>query len=293
MTTHDFHLVCPNSGGNWFRPGTGLHETIDSGSMPLPSLLTRRWDHRGLVHSLLKVAQHEWSYHWHRLHQAIDLLICPSRFVQEMLAATGLPSCCLPHPAPVVPISPSRRPKWLSLVFAGRIEPEKGLHGFLRKLPVDYPATLTVIGDGSQRARCQDLCIRRGLAGRTEFVGRLSHQETLARIASCHVLVQPSHMLETYGLGLIEALALGTNVLCCDHGALPEIVEYAGVGFVFDVKSRASLIAALDTIRHRHAAGTLNGFDVSALLTHRRESAHFDQLLGVYESAGNVLPLAA
>jgi glycosyltransferase involved in cell wall biosynthesis len=293
MTTHDFHLVCPNAGGNWFRHGTGLHETIDSGSMPLPSLLTRRWDQRGLAHSLLKLAQHWSSYRWHHHHQAIDLLICPSRFVQAMLAPTGLPSCWLPHPAPMVPSVPSRRPKWLSLVFAGRIEPEKGLHGFLRKVPVDYPATLTVIGAGSQMERCQDLCVRRGLAGRTDFVGRLSHAETLARIASCHVLVQPSHMLETYGLGLIEALTLGTNVLACDRGASPEIVADAGAGFVFDVRSRASLIAALEAIRHRHAAGTLNGFDLTAFLRQRGESAHIDALLRLYESRSHALTDAA
>jgi glycosyltransferase involved in cell wall biosynthesis len=292
MTTHDFHLVCPNAGGNWFRHNTGLHEAIETGSIPLPSLLTRRWDHRGLAHSLLKAAQHGWNYRWQHLQSAIDLLICPSRFVRDMMAPTGLPSCWLPHPAPVMPSVPSRRPKWLSLVFAGRIEPEKGLHGFLRKLPVNYPATLTIIGAGSQLARCQDLCIRRGLMGRTEFVGRLSHEETLARIASCHVLVQPSHMLETYGLGLIEALTLGTNVLACDRGASPEIVADAGAGFVFDVNSRASLLAALDAIRHRHAAGTLNGFDLTVFLRQRSETAHIDALLRLYESRDQVMALA-
>jgi glycosyltransferase involved in cell wall biosynthesis len=293
MTTHDFHLVCPNAGGNWFRHGTGLYETIDSGAIPLLSLLTRCWDHRGLAHSLLKVTQHLWSYRWHRRHRAIDLLICPSRFVETMLAPTGLPSCLLAHPAPAVPGATSRRPKGLSLVFAGRIEPEKGLYKFLDNLPVDYPATLTIIGAGSQLTRCQDLCLRRGLAGRTEFVGRLSHAVTLARIAGCHLLVQPSQMLETYGLTLIEALALGTNVLACDRGASAEIVADAGAGFVFDVNSRASLIRALDDIRQGHAAGTLNRFDLTRFLSQRSEAAHIDALLRLYEPGNHAMALAA
>src|SRR5439155_11825763 len=63
MTAHDYHLVCPNSGGSWFRWWTGRREAIEPSS-PGP-LWTRKWDHRSWLYSSLKLAQHAWSYRWH------------------------------------------------------------------------------------------------------------------------------------------------------------------------------------------------------------------------------------
>src|ERR1019366_8978191 len=150
MTAHDYHLICPNSGGSWFRRWTGRRETIEPTSNALRSLLTRRWDHRGPAHSLLKLLQHAWNYRWHQRQRVIDLVICPSRFVQAMLKPTTLKTCWLPHPVPELPRALPKRGARLSFVFAGRIEPEKGLNDFLQILPVDIAATFTIIGAGAQ-----------------------------------------------------------------------------------------------------------------------------------------------
>ena len=283
MTAHDYHLVCPNSGGSWFRWWTGTREAIEPGAKSLVSLLARKWDQRGYLHSHLKLAQHTWNYRWHHRQQVIDRVICPSRFVQDMLTPLGLTTCWLPHPVPPLPTTPPTRQGPLHLVFAGRLEPEKGLNEFLRSWPADCPATMTIIGAGSERARCQETCAAQNLTERVEFTGRLSHADTLARIASCHVLVQPSRVLETYGLTLIEALANGTNVLAANRGAAREIVEATGVGFLYEPNDPASLAAQLEAIRQRHQSGMLNRFEIADFLTDRSEKRYIDQLLQIYE----------
>ena len=172
----------------------------------------------------------------------------------------------------------------LQFIFAGRIEPEKGLYELLADWPADYPARLTVIGAGADLPRCRDICAVRGIAERVEFVGRLPHAETLARIAVLTCLVQPSRVLETYGLTLIEALAVGTNLLAADRGAAREICADASVGFLYHLDDPRSLATQLGAIRQRFEAGTLNCFDVGAFLTQRSEERHFEALLQIYQA---------
>ena len=287
MTAHDYHLACPNAGGCWFRRLTGQREPIAPGSSSLGKLLGRRWDERSEFHSLLKVAQHAWNYRWHDRQRVIDMVLCPSRFVQTMLAPTSLPTCWLPHPVPTLPVNRSQptRGERLRFVFAGRIEPEKGLDEFLHLLPDGFDEELLIIGAGSDRARCEATGKARKWPLRIEFAGRLPHSETLARLAECHVLVQPSRVLETYGLTLIEALAVGTNLLVTDRGAAREIVDDSGIGFLFHVDDRASLVEQLARIRRQHADGSLNRFASGPFLAARSEAAFVDQLLLHYGDA--------
>jgi glycosyltransferase involved in cell wall biosynthesis len=285
MTAHDYHLACPNSGGGWFRFFGGRREVIDPLRIPsVGYLLTRRWDERSALHSVLKLLQHAWSYRWRRRQRVIDLIVCPSRFVQRILALQGLPTCWLPHPVPPLPTRSIERAPKLQFVFAGRVEPEKGLRELLAGWPVDFPARLCIIGAGADLARCRELCASRGIAGQVEFVGRLPHAETLERIAGAHVLVQPSRVLETYGLTLIEALAVGTNLLAADRGAAREICDDAGVGFLYDLDDPCNLTTQLDAIRQSFEAGTLNRFEVGNFLEQRSVARHVEALFEIYQT---------
>lgn len=283
MTAHDYHLVCPSAGGTWFRRGDDGPRPIDPERVgSFGYLLSRRWDHRGRLHSLLKTLQHLWSYRLRDARAALDGVICPSRFLQRLVGALGAPTVWLPHPAPPPVAAHVERPESLHLAFAGRLEPEKGLHDFLRLLPADFDATLTVIGDGRERAACEEICRHRGLTEKVRFLGRLDHAATLEQIARAHVLVLPSRCLESYGLTLLEALAAGTNVLTSDLGAMRETVEAAGVGYLFTPGDGSGLARQLQHIAARHADGTLNRFDVRAFLTQRSEAGYVRSLLRVY-----------
>ena len=293
MTAHDYHLVSPNSAGSSFAWWSGRRQVVAAERFgSLGYLMTRRWDHRSWVHSWLKVIQHIWHYRWHGRRRVIDHAICPSRFVERMLASTGLQTSWLPHPVP--PSTPrSHAPRGnaaprgnvsgpLRFVFAGRIEPEKGLFEFLQTLPADFGDRLTIIGTGADFSRCRTLAAARPWRDRVEFLGRLSHAQTLTKIAEAHVLVQPSRVLETYGLTLIEALSVGTNVLASDRGALREIVDDSGVGFLYDLDDPATLVQKLGAIRRAHADASLNRFSIVPFLDGRSEARYVDGLLERY-----------
>jgi glycosyltransferase involved in cell wall biosynthesis len=295
MTAHDYHLVCPNAGGCWFRWFGNDRQVIAADRVAHAGYLySRCWDHRSALHSLLKLLQHGWHYRWHRHHDVIDRVICPSRFIERMLAPRGLKTCWLPHPLPAPIGRATERSGPLRFVCAGRLEPEKGVVEFLETLPADFDAELTIIGAGAELERCRQICARRGWQERVHFPGRLSHAQTLAHIADAHVLVQPSRFLESYGLTLIEALAAGTNVLASDRGAAPEILADAGAGFLYNIDDPASLTRELQAIRRRHADGTLNQIRLGeCYLADRCEATYIERLLQIYGSAAARFPLAA
>jgi glycosyltransferase involved in cell wall biosynthesis len=282
MYAHDFHLVCPNSGATWFRRGE-LHLADFDRARSWSYLLGRRWDYRGRAYSVLKLLQHLWYY---RLggdrRRAIDLVLCPSRFMQEAMNRSGRPTAHLPYPNPPFESRRADRPAELTLIFAGRIEPEKGLVQFLQMFPADFAGRFLVVGEGVERGAAEDVCRRRGLSDRVEFLGRRTHPETMMLIAGAHVLVLPSRWYENYPLSMLEALAAGTNLLVTDRGGMREIVEDAGAGYRFAPDDPASVAEQLAKITAAHKAGTLNSFDVTGFLTSRNEAAYVDRLLRVY-----------
>jgi glycosyltransferase involved in cell wall biosynthesis len=283
MTAHDCHLVCPAAGGTWFRGWSVLRHPVAAERLRHWSyLLSRRWDHRSLGHSLLKLAQHIWNYRLKNRQGVLDMVICPSPFLQRLCAAAGQAAAVLPNPSPRAPRGPAERPGPLRLVFVGRLEPEKGVYDFLRILPANFPGTLTLIGDGSDADRCRAVCRRRGLEGNVFFLGRLPHARVLELLGRFHVLVLPSLFLESYGVCVVEALSAGTNVLVTDRGAPRDLVESSGVGHVFTPGDAASLAEQLTRIVQSHQAGTLNRFDVSAFLEARSEQAYLRGLLALY-----------
>jgi glycosyltransferase involved in cell wall biosynthesis len=281
MTAHDYHLVCPNSGATWYR-----------GTEPVPAdldrvrswryLFTRRWDRRGRLHSALKLLQHAWHYRRTDRRRVIDVVICPSRFVQSAIDRVGIPTIWLPNPNP--PTLPNRvkRPDELTFVFAGRVEPEKGLVRFLDMLPTDFPGRFLVVGDGVDRPTAEAVCRQRTFGERVAFLGRRPHAETLGLIAAAHVLVLPSRWDENYPLSLIEALAVGTNLLVADRGGMREIVLDAGVGYRFRPDDAARLADQLRAICEAHAAGTLNAFDATAFMAGRDEASYLAGVLRAY-----------
>jgi glycosyltransferase involved in cell wall biosynthesis len=282
MTAHDYHLVCPNSGATWYRGNEPMPADLDR-VRSWRYLLGRRWDRRGRLHSALKVAQHVWHYRRTDRRRVIDLVICPSRFLQAAVERVGRPTVWLPNPNP--PALPGRvkRPDEWTFVFAGRVEPEKGLVHLLEMLPTDFAGRLLVVGDGVDRTVAEAVVQRRGLSDRVSFLGRRPHAETLEIIAAAHVLVLPSRWDENYPLSLIEALAAGTNLLVADRGGMREIVQDAGVGYRFVPDDAASLADQLRAIRDAHAAGTLNVFDATAFLAGRDEASYLAGVLRAYQ----------
>ncbi|SDI83962.1 Glycosyltransferase involved in cell wall bisynthesis [Actinokineospora alba] len=115
------------------------------------------------------------------------------------------------------------------LLFAGLLVERKGLDLLLEALatPGTMPsdATLTVAGDGPERARAERLADRPGLRGRVRFLGFRTDVPVLLRQHDAFVL--PSRM-EQQPLVIAEAMAAGKPVLATDTGGVADMLTVPG-----------------------------------------------------------------
>ena len=282
MTAADFHLVCPNSGLRRFEGEAPV--MLEPGVRVRGRDLWRwRWDHRSRAHGLLKAAQHSWNYRVHRRWRAIDVLICASRFMMRAMAVTGIPRVHLPDPGPEVAEAAGKEPgRDLRLIFAGRVEPEKGLGLFLSAITRIEGWHLTVVGDGSSLGGVKRFVRENRLEERVEFCGRLSHAGTLERIGQADVLVLPSLVYENAPLVMLEALSRGTGLLVSDRGGMAEIVAEFGVGWTFNPLMAESVEAGLGRALSQEPTGVGPSDRVAEMLESRGLRNYVRRLESLY-----------
>jgi glycosyltransferase involved in cell wall biosynthesis len=111
------------------------------------------------------------------------------------------------------------------LAIIGRMHPVKGHRALLGMLPAVVSscprALLLVIGDGPERAGCEQLAGSLGLSEHVRFLGRRSDVPRL--LSGIDVVLMPSRS-EGLGLAAIEALAAARPVIGFAVGGLPEVV---------------------------------------------------------------------
>lgn len=111
---------------------------------------------------------------------------------------------------------------------------------------VDRPWTLTLIGDGSQRAAVE-AAFADFLPERLRWLGRVGNAETRAELATHDLFVWPG-LNEAYGLVYLEAQAAGLPVAALHSGGVPAVVEAGRTGLLakdHDEAALADIIAKL------------------------------------------------
>lgn len=133
---------------------------------------------------------------------------------------------------------------------AGRMVPKKGFDVLLRAHAIDpTQSRLTLIGDGPERERLEQLARTLGLNGEVRFGGEQDHDRVLEEMAAAEVVAIPS-LQEPFGLTALEAMSLGKPIVASRVGGLTEVLEGADALLVKpgDVNE---LSVAIDTVRGR------------------------------------------
>jgi len=109
----------------------------------------------------------------------------------------------------------------------------------------------TVVGDGDDRQRLENLACKLGLADRVTFAGRLSNAELLAcyRNADLFVLASKATRYDIEGFGIVymEASASGVPVICSAEGGATDAVSEGTNGIIIADSSATSIATG---IRH-------------------------------------------
>ncbi|MGA9278732.1 glycosyltransferase family 4 protein [Ilumatobacter sp.] len=146
------------------------------------------------------------------------------------------------------------------LVLPAITHPHKG-HRFLldvmaRHWPDPDLRVVLLGGPGAADAAIRSDVARLGLEDRVVFAGRVDDADRDGLIRLADTLVFPSEY-EGFGAPVVEAMALGTPVVCSDQPALSEVVADAGLSLPLDHEAWADVLDRVDRERDAMVAAGL------------------------------------
>ncbi|MBI3780860.1 MAG: glycosyltransferase family 4 protein [candidate division NC10 bacterium] len=133
-------------------------------------------------------------------------------------------------------------PPGLLMAFAGRLDPQKGLHALLEAvqplLAGPQGARLLVMGDGPLRAELQLSARHVGLSDRILFLGLV--KDVAPYLRACDIFVLPS-VGEGMPNALLEAMATGLPCVASRIGGCIDIVTHGKDGLLVDPDNPVAL----------------------------------------------------
>ena len=148
----------------------------------------------------------------------------------------------------------SSRPPGLRLLFAGCLEPHKGLVDAIEALAIlrhgGAAARLAVAGDGRERERARSLAAELSVDSAIDWRGTLAKSAMPSFYASGDVLLMPSKprgsggVEESFPYTALEAMACGIPVIAYHTGGLPELIKDGHTGILVPAGDNRALAAA-------------------------------------------------
>ena len=233
------------------HPAITLAELFD---VPLVSTIhaTEAGRHSGWVSGRTNRQVH--SVEWWLANESDALIACSASMRDEVtrLFGPGLPDVQVIHNGIDVDIWPyaerTRTQGPAELLFAGRLEYEKGVQDLLAALPRirrTHPGTtLTIAGDGTQYDWLVDTARRHRVSRAVRFLGGVGHDELVDLMHRCDAIVLPSRY-EPFGIVALEAAATGAPLVVSTAGGLGEAVVAPVTGLTFTPGDVAGLTAAV------------------------------------------------
>lgn len=174
------------------------------------------------------------------------LALRPGQVVEVVPMGTDLTGC----------FTLSERPERVpgTLLFAGRLVEKKGVRYLLdavaRLRAQGSAVTLTIAGDGPQRAALQAQVRHLGLGGAVEFLGAVDHARLASLFQRAAVAVVPSVVApggdqEGFGLVIVEAMGCGCPVIASHLPAINDIAVDGETALLVPPADPAALASAI------------------------------------------------
>jgi glycosyltransferase involved in cell wall biosynthesis len=146
----------------------------------------------------------------------------------------------------------------LHALFVGRLVYYKGVDYLLRAIAITRDVVLTIVGDGSDRARLTELTQVLGVTDRVSFLGSVDDATLLGLYKTSDVFILPSvSRAESFGMAMSEAMANGLPAISTALGTGTDWVNIDGVtGLVVapaDVEDLSKAISRLTDSEYRAA----------------------------------------
>ena len=224
-----------------------------------------------------------------RAYQHVPAILVATSFMYELLTQNGFPAKRIDRLAPVllpntmVPMPPADS---ATVLFAGRLVPEKGLQDLIQALAsVTVDWKLIVAGEGPDRAAAQALADRLGQARRIRFAGWLDAAQMNEAYQQSVCVAYPSRWPEPFGRVGPEAFVRGRPVVAYATGGIPTWLRDGVNGYLVppgDVQQFGQRLQALlsDAVLQKQLGEQAHQFAITEWNT----AAHVEKLVAVFKA---------
>jgi len=264
-TIHNYKLACAS--GDFYRDGAVCHDCAHG--LPVPALA--RGCYRGSRAATAPVAVAIGAHRpaWRSLVSAYVFISAAQR---DLLAGLRLPADrvfvrhnLIPRrDMPAVPREPA-------VLYAGRLDEAKGLHLLMaawdryRGMSPGSELRLVIAGAGPLEDEVAGWASSRPSV---ELAGLVPAARCAELMARSRAVLVPSTWEETFGLVVVEAMAMATPPIAAGHGSFPELISPGVDGALFRPGDPAALAAAIaDVAAH---PGTYEAYGHQARETYER-----------------------
>jgi glycosyltransferase involved in cell wall biosynthesis len=278
QTLHDYKLVCPIY--VLMRNGRTCE---DCRGGRYYNVALKHCHPGGLAAGLANAAEMYLHKSILKSYDAVDLFICPSRFLMDKMIEFGVPREKLTHLPYFIPVDDytPRDESGRYYVFSGRLSREKGLRTLLEAASSVPDIKLVVLGEGPLETELKG---RYGAEPWVEFRGHLPWGELVEALSGAMFSVVPSEWYENLPLTVMESFALGVPVIASKIGGLPEMVTPGETGLLVEpgnVEDLASAIAWLG--RNEEARAEMRSGARRFAETEYSPGSHYGRLMDVYK----------
>jgi len=242
-----------------YRPDVIHVHTYESGPLALwfrdrinaPVIITEHYS--GFARNILS----KWELNLaRRCFESADSRVAVSRAFAEFLELkTGLAFRVLPNFIDTHFFSPGNMPKKASYDFlsVGHLLPEKNhamlIEAFSRLSPRERRLKLGIIGEGPMRNKLVNLVKSLELKSQVDFLGYRDATEVRNLLRRSRIYCMPSSY-ETFGIAVIEAMAVGIPAVATRCGGPEENVINGFNGIVAQLNVRAYAAALESSLEH-------------------------------------------
>ena len=215
----------------------------------------------------------------------VDCFLSPSRFTLRRHLDDGLNvpfkhmPYFLPEPEETVNLKKDESVTRPYFLFVGRLEYIKGVHNIIPVFKDNPQYDLLIAGGGEYE---ETLKKQADGIPNIKFLGRLDQKRLQSLYKFATAVIVPSICYENFGIIIIESFSLKTPVITNNLGALPEVVEDSGGGFIYnndeELVNAMHKLASDKTLRDKLGE---KGYD--AFLKYWNEKAHIERYLNLVE----------
>lgn len=214
-------------------------------SDPIPSYL-EPWAGRGRFRALKRILTRLAGRLFYRMQNGYDITAVSSRTMEAGLRQRGINSVTyLPFGVPSAFLAsvPDRGKDRFRLLYAGRLDREKGIElliGVLPHLLANENVEVSVMGRGSFAEHFLAFT-----HPRFTYLGFLEDPDAVLSVYDRHDILLAPGSFETFGLGVLEAMARGLVVVGPDGGGTAELLRQAVSPYIFKSEDQHDFLRAV------------------------------------------------